>query len=135
MLHLFGRKTLIQLKLHLLLTVKSLRIMLFQSRNSHTGPLFKFSKILKSFDKAALENYIFISKSLKGLLPSIFNSWFNFCFELHSYYTGWSNLGYLKIPSYCTQKYGRYLMFVMHIYLEPFTKLPSKCHISSAESK
>ena len=44
--------------------------MFFQSRNSHTGPLFKVSKILKSFDKTALENCIFISKSLKGsLLP------------------------------------------------------------------
>ena len=44
--------------------------MFFQSRNSHTGPLFKVSQILKSFDKTALENCIFISKSLNGsLLP------------------------------------------------------------------
>ena len=54
-----------------LLQKKSIRTMFFQSRNSHTGPLFKVSK---SFDKTALENFIFISKSLKGLLPSIFNS-------------------------------------------------------------
>ena len=57
-----------------LLQKKSFRIMFFQSRNSHTGPLFKVSKILKCFDKTALENCIFISKSLKGLLPSIFNN-------------------------------------------------------------
>ena len=75
-----------------------LRIMLF--RNSHTDPLFKMSKILKSFEKTALENCIFISKSLKGLLPSIFKNWFKFSFESHSYDTSWSNLGYLKIPSY-----------------------------------
>ena len=31
--------------------------MFFQSRNFHTGPLFKESKILKSFDKTAIENY------------------------------------------------------------------------------
>ena len=44
-------------KLHHLLQKKSLRFMFFQSRNSHhTGPLFKMSKILKSFDKRALEN-------------------------------------------------------------------------------
>ena len=59
----------------------------FQSRNCHTGPLFKMSKILKSFDKTALENCIFISKSLKGLLPSIFNNWFKFSFETHSHDT------------------------------------------------
>ena len=54
--------------------------MLYQSRNYDTGPLFKVYKILKSFDKTALENFIFISKSLKGLLPSIFKSWNKFSF-------------------------------------------------------
>ena len=83
-----------------LLQKKFLRIMLFQSRNPHTDPLIKMSKILKSFDKTAFENCIFISKSLKGLLPSIFKNWFKFSFESHSYDTRWSNLGYLKMPSY-----------------------------------
>ena len=77
-----------------LITKKSLRVI--QSINSHTGPLFKVSKILKSFDKTALENCIFISKSWKGLLPSIIN-WFKF-FLSHSYDTRWLNLGYLKYP-------------------------------------
>ena len=86
-------------RLHLL-QKKSHRLMFFRSRNSHAGTLFKVSKILKSFDMTALENYIFISKSLKGLLPSIFNNWFKFSFETHSHDTRWSNLGYLKIPSY-----------------------------------
>ena len=81
-----------------LLQKKFLRIMLFQSRNPHIDPLFKMSKILKSF-----ENCIFISKSLKGLLPSIFKNWFKFSFESHSYDTRWSNPGYLKIPSYRRQ--------------------------------
>ena len=89
-------------RLHLL-QKKPLRIMFFQSTNSHTGPLFKVSKILKSFDKTALENYIFISKSLEGLLPSIFNNWFKFSSESHSHNTRWSNIGYLKIPSYHTK--------------------------------
>ena len=104
-------------RLHLL-QKKSLRIMFFQSRNSHIGPLFKVSKILKSFDKTALENCIFISKSLKELLSSIFNNWFNFFFfDSHSHDTRWSNLGYLKIPSYRTKTYGRYSMFVNSIYV------------------
>ena len=55
--------------------------MFFQGRNSHTGSLFKDSKILKSLDKAGLENCIFISKSLKVLLLPVFNSWFKFVFE------------------------------------------------------
>ena len=100
-----------------LLQKTSLRIMFSQNRNSHTVPLFKVSKILNSFDKTALENCIFISKSLKGLLPSIFNNWFKFSFESHSHDTRWSNLGYLKIPSYRTKTYGRYSMFVNLIYV------------------
>ena len=58
--------------------------MFSQSRNSHTDPLFKESKILKSFDKKFLENRVFISKSLKRLLPSIFNNWFKFSFKSDS---------------------------------------------------
>ena len=103
-------------RLHLL-QKKSFRIMFFQSRNSHTGPSFKVSKILTSFHKTALENWIFINKSLEGLLPSIFNNWFKFSFESHSHDTRWSNLGYLKIPSYRTKIYGRYSMFVNSIYV------------------
>ena len=116
MLHLLGHKIQIQLK-GFTYYGKNPSIMLFQNRNSHTGPLFKVSKILKSFDKTALENCIFISKSLKGLLPSIFNNWFKFSFESHSHDTRWSNLGYLKIPSYRTKIYGRYSMFVNSIYV------------------
>ena len=71
---------------------------------------------VKSFDKTALENCIFISKSLKGFLPSIFNNWFKFSFESHSHDTRWSNFGYLKIASYRTKTYGRYSMYVNSIY-------------------
>ena len=102
-------------KLHLL-QKKSLRIMFFQSWNSHTGPLFKVSKILKSFNKRALENYIFISKSLKRLLPPILNRWFKFYFESHFHDNRWPNLGYLKKPSYRTKTYSRYWMFENSIY-------------------
>lgn len=70
-----------------LLKKKSLRIMLFESRNSHTCPLFKVPKILTFFDKTALENCTFNSKSLKGLLPSISNNWFEFSFRSHSHDT------------------------------------------------
>ena len=75
-----------------LLQNQFLRIMFCWSKHSHTVPLFKVSKILKSIDKAALKNCIFISKSLKWLLLSIFNNWFEICFELHFHDTRWSDL-------------------------------------------
>ena len=117
MLHLFGHKTLIQLRGFTCYRIKYLRIMFFESRNSHTGPLLKVSKICNSFEKTVLENCVFISKSSKGLLPFIFKNWFKFFFESHSQDTRWSNLGYLKIPSYLTKYYGRYSMIVNSIYI------------------
>ena len=98
MLLLFGPKTLIQLRLHLL-QKKSIRIIFFQSKNYHSGPLSKDSKILKSFDKTAQLKTAFFSKSFKGLLPPVFHNWFKFSFEYHSHDTIWAVLGYLKLPS------------------------------------
>ena len=100
-----------------LLQKKFLRITFFQNKNSHTGSLLKVPKILKPFDKTALENCIFISKSLKGLLPCIFNNWFKFSFQSQFHDTRWSNVGHLKIPFYCTKTYGRYLMSVNSVYV------------------
>ena len=64
---------------------KSLRIIFFRSRNFQRGPLFKDSKILNLFDKTALENCIFISESVKKLLPPVFNRWIKFSLKSHSY--------------------------------------------------
>ena len=47
----------------------------------------KTSKFSSPFNKTALENCIFISKVLKGLLPSVFDSWFKLPFESDSYGT------------------------------------------------
>ena len=41
-----------------LLQKKSLRMMFFQSQNSHTDPFLKDSKFLKFFDKTTIKNYI-----------------------------------------------------------------------------
>ena len=67
-----------------LLQEKVLRIMLFQIQNSHTNPLFKEYKILKSFHKTPFQNCIFISKFLKGLLKllSVAGSNSNFNYTL-----------------------------------------------------
>ena len=56
-------------RLHLLQKIP-LAIMFFQNQNFQAGRLFRNYEILKSFDKAALENCIFISKSLTGFRSS-----------------------------------------------------------------
>ena len=94
--------------------------MFFQSRNPLTGPQFKDSNIVKSFDLiTALENCIFfISKYLKRLLQSTFYSWFKFPFESHSYDTRRANLGNLKLNSSQTKTNGGYSTTVNAICLE-----------------
>ena len=116
-LYLFGRKTLIQLK-GFIYYGNTHQNKVLQGINSHTGFFFKDCKILKSFDKTAFENWIFISKSLKGLLPPVFNSWFKFSFESHSHDTRWLHLGDLKIPSYRTKTLAKQTVFLNAIYVQ-----------------
>ena len=49
-----------------ILQKKTLRIMNFQSRDSHSSPLFKSNHILKLEDKILIENIFFINKSFKN---------------------------------------------------------------------
>ena len=48
----------------------ALRIMNFQSRDSHSSPLFKSDHILKLI---LIKNILFVNKSLNKLFPPIFN--------------------------------------------------------------
>ena len=75
---------------------------LFESGNSHTGPLFRDSKFLSPLMKTAFDNCIFISKSLEGLLQLNLaaSSNFHLCYF---HYTRWANLGYLQISYYQTK--------------------------------
>ena len=57
-----------------ILQKKAMRIINFQSRNSHTSHLFKQSSILKFQDEICLENILFISKPLNNLSPSVFKT-------------------------------------------------------------
>lgn len=57
---------------------KPLRMMLFQDRNTHKSHLLGDLKILKYFDKTALESRIFINKSLKGYYHQPSTSGLNF---------------------------------------------------------
>ena len=69
----------------LTLQKKAMRIITFQSRNCHSSPLFFKLKLLKFSDKVHLENLLQISKFINSLLPPVFNNWFAFCSNVHSY--------------------------------------------------
>ena len=71
----------------LILQKKTVRIINFQPRNTHTSPLFKQNFILKFQYKICLENILFVSKSLNNLSPSIFNTWFSLSSDQHNYET------------------------------------------------
>ena len=78
-----------------ILQKKAVRIINFQTRNSHTSPLFKQSSTLNFQDKICLENILFVSKSLNNLSLSVFNTWFVFSSDQHSYETSSSTQGIL----------------------------------------
>ena len=79
----------------------------FQSRDSHSSPLFRSNNILKLEDKILIENILFINKSFNNLLPPIFKSWFTFCSDLHNYHTVSSTADKIFKPSYRTDSYGK----------------------------
>ena len=99
-----------------ILQKKALRLMYFLKRNSHTGPLFQDSGILKLFDKISLGNCIFISNSINKALPSVFHNWFILISESHEHDTRMSEIGCIKIPTYNTKTYGRYSVVINAAY-------------------
>ena len=79
----------------------------FQSRESHSSPLFKSNHILKLDDKILIENILFINKSFNNLLPPIFQGWFTFCSDARNYQTVSSTADKIFKPSYRTDSYGK----------------------------
>ena len=78
----------------------------FQSRDSHSSPLFRSSHILKLEDKILIENILFTNTSFNDLLTLIFKSWFTFCSDVHNYQTVSSTAKIFK-PPYRTDPYGK----------------------------
>ena len=64
-------------------------------------------EIIKLPHKIIMENCLFISKSINFDLPPIFNRWFTFSSDSHSYETSSSSKGLLKVKTVNTKKYGR----------------------------
>ena len=90
-----------------ILQKKALRIMNFQSRDSHSSPLSKSNHILKLEDKILMENILVINKSFNNLLRPIFKSWFTFCSDVHNYQTVSSTADKIFKPPYRTDSYGK----------------------------
>ena len=84
-----------------------MRIIIFQSRNCHSSPLFSKPKLLKFNDKFLLEIVLLISNFTNSLLPPVFNNWFTFCPNIHNYETTSSATCKLFKPSFCTNLYGK----------------------------
>ena len=83
----------------LILQKKSIEIINFQPRNSHTNSLFKQNFILKFQDEICLANILSVRKSLNDSSPSIFNVWFSFSWNLMKRF-------------YKTNRYGKYSITV-----------------------
>ena len=90
----------------MILQKNAVRIINFQSRNSHTSPLFKQNSILKFLDQIYLENISFANKSFHNLTPSVFSTWFSFSSDKHNYKTSSSTQGNLPEPFYKTNRYN-----------------------------
>ena len=84
-----------------------MRIIIFQSRNCHSSPLFSKPKLLKFNDKFLLEIVLLVSNFINSLLPPVFNNWFTFCPNIHNYETTSSATCKLFKPSFRTNLYGK----------------------------
>ena len=116
MLHMFGYKIRIQLKGSSYYRKNPSKCS-FKAEIPIQAIYLKFPKFLSPLIRQPLKTALFISKSLKMLLPSFFINWIKFSFESHSHDTRWSNLGYLKILCYRTKTYSRYSMLLNSIYV------------------
>ena len=79
----------------------------FQSRDSHSSPLFRSNHILRLEDKILVENILFINKLFNNLLPPIFKSWFTFFSDVHNYHAVSSTADKIFKPSYRTDFYEK----------------------------
>ena len=90
-----------------ILQKKALKIMNFQSRDSHSSAFFKYNQILTLKDKILIQNILFINKSLNNLLPPIFKNWFILCSGVHNYQTVSSTPDKIFKPSYKTDSFRK----------------------------
>ena len=118
----------------IILQKKALWIKNFKDQYSHSSSLFSPNNILKLGDKIALENILFINKSINRQVPSIFYDWFKFSGNLHRYETCWSVTNHLNIPTFWTQKYGPFSIKASAIRSWNYTQDMLKMNLSLKNS-
>ena len=79
-----------------------------------TSSLFSESNIIKLPDTTSIENYVFVSNSLKIQLPGIFNIWFDFSSGTRKDQTSCSEKGMLKVKFFKMEKKQLYKVQQTH---------------------
>ena len=92
----------------MILQKKAVEIIIFQTRNFHTSPIFKQSSILKFQNNVCLKSILFVSKFENSLTRSVFCTWFNLSSDQHNYETSSFRQGNLIKSSYRTNRYGKH---------------------------
>ena len=118
----------------IILQKKALRILNFKDQLFHSSPHSSSSNILKFGDKMTLENILFACKSINRQVPSIFYDWFTFSENLHKYETCWSVTNHLNIPTFQTQKNGRFSIRASAIRSWNYTQDMLKINLSPKTS-
>ena len=85
---------------------KAIRIINFASYSSTVDPLYKTSKILKLCNSIKLQNFLYVTNSINGNLPSTLKDKFTFTKNAHKYNTHGSAQHQIVIPKVKTLKYG-----------------------------
>ena len=88
----------------------------FKDQLFQSSLLFSENSFLKFIDKITLENVLFVNKSINKQVPLTFYDWFTFSGDLHRHETCWSVTDHLNIPTFWTQKYGRFSIRASTIY-------------------
>ena len=88
----------------------------FKDQLFHSSPLFSENNILKFNDKITFGNILFVNKAINRQVSPTFYDWFTFSGDLHRYKTCLSVTDHLNIPTFRTQKYGRFSIRVSTIY-------------------
>ena len=100
----------------IILQERALRIKNFNDQLFHSSPLFPENNILKFGGKITLENILFVNKSINRQVSPIFYDWCTFSGNLHGHKTFWSVNDNPNIPTFWTQKYGRFSTKASTIY-------------------
>ena len=85
---------------------KAIRIINFSYYSSTVDPLYKTTKILKLCDSIKLQNFLYVTNSINGNLPSTLKDTFTFTKNAHKYNTHGSAQHQIVIPKVKTLIYG-----------------------------